>query len=394
MNPSKVLIYEKDFKQIQNHISKFSKDGIETGYSLLGTIRENRIYEVKKVVFFEDVERTEVSFSTDPEKVKQKIKETGLRYLGDNHTHPWKTEPYPSTTDINQLRESRIDRPWNMIGIHSIDELKFFGMDDDSIIEIQHQIIPDIEQEKILARISEISDNLEDKKVAVLGCGSLGSGVIIALAGTGIGEYVLADMDEMSDVNVSRHLGGVYDLGRKKTEVFKKYIESHSPFSVVKTINDDLIKNRKILKAIANWADVIIASSGNPALNYQINLESVRTKKKVVYGGIYEKAESAYISYCNNEQACFDCLFGLTSQTIDNGTITRKYGLKDGELKEAQGMFSNILPVGAMMSNIALELLHGKKPECNLVRYYSSLKVERFSVNKKQDCSTCSEVLE
>lgn len=401
MNPIKIVMTESIYNEGLSCIDGCAKIGIEDGYSSLGLIHSNGIYEITSLIHAgPKSERSEVSFSPDSETIKNWLcaeleKNPNIRWLADTHLHPWDGEPVPSSTDVNQLIESRKMRPWTIIGLHSLTKLKFFGLDDNSnLVEMPYQVIPDgFDEKKLLSRINEITDNeiLGRKKIAILGCGSLSIGMIQSLAGTGVRSLLLGDMDSFADVNIVRHLGGIQDIGRDKTEILKEYIESHNPLVAVRTINDDLLKNRYALKKIVGWADLIIASSGNPALNYQINIQCVNQKKPVVFGGIYDRAESAYVFYYDPAEgkACFDCIFGLTSASIDNNTIKRKYGLEDGELKEVQGLFSNILIPGSMMGNIAIKLLMGESPECNLAIYHDTLKVERKIVSQKECCATC-----
>ena len=405
MNPFKVVMTENICNEGFSCIDDCAKQGIEDGYTLFGFIHPNKVYEITKIIHAgPKSERSEVSFSPDSETIKNELRaelETNpnIRWIGDNHLHPWSEEPTPSSVDINQMREARKTRPGTIIGLHSLTKLKFFGLDENSnLIEIPYQVIPDgFDEKNLLSRISEItnSEALSRKKVAILGCGSLSCGVIQSLAGTGLRNFVLGDMDSFADVNMVRHIGGIYDLKKDKTEILKEYIESHNPLAAVQTVTDDFLKNRELLRSVVNWSDIVIASSGNPALNYQINLQCFKFRKPVVFGGIYDRAESAYVFYYDPKEqnrACFDCIFELTSAAIDNNTIKRKYGLDDGELKEAQGMFADILVPGAMMGNIAIKLMMGKTPECNLLKYYNSLKTERINVSQKKGCATCDYV--
>lgn len=272
--------------------------------------------------------------------------------------------------------------------------LKFFGLNKDgTLVEIPYQIVPDdFDEKNLLARISELTDNdkLASKRVVFIGCGSLGSATIQGLAGTGIRNFLLCDMDTLSDVNIIRHIGGIYDLGRNKTDILKDYIEAHNPLAYVQTINDDLLKNRKLLRAIIEYSDIVVAASGNPELNYHINSICIELNKPAVYGGIYAKAESAYVfSVPGNNSACFDCIFELTSAAIDQNTINRKYGLEDGELHQAHGMFADICIPANMMVKMTLWLLLGQQQKFNRVRYFDDLTVRRQSVPRRKLCPTC-----
>lgn len=356
LNPTKILIKKSDLQLCRDEVLLHAKDGNETGFAFFGEIKPNRVYVIKKIVLGGPrSERGHASFTTDEIKILEELKEAKtvnpkIRYLGDGHSHPWPTIPSPSSIDTNQQRRSRKIRSWFMIAVFSsTGEVRFFGLDsENNELEIPYQVLPDeFTEEDLLARIEQITDNetLKKSRVGIIGCGSLASSVTTAICGTGICDYIICDMDKLATVNVIRHMGGVYDIGRTKTQIIKRYIESHNPLAIVQTVEDDLIKNKALLRSIIESCDLVIAASGNPELNYQINIICCELGKKAVYGGggVYAGAKSAYV-FCvpSGSHACFDCIFNLTSAAIDQNTLRRRYGLADGELREAQGTFADI----------------------------------------------------
>lgn len=60
--------------------------------------------------------------------------------------------------------------------------------------------------------------SLQARKVAVIGCGSVGSEVAELLAKAGIGELSFIDNDDLTSANVGRHLLGIDYLGWKKAK--------------------------------------------------------------------------------------------------------------------------------------------------------------------------------
>lgn len=401
LNPTKVLIRDGDLQDIIDDVKEHAEDGNETGVGLLGRIQHNKVYVITRIVKSGPrSERSSIRYTTDEEKILQELREEkskneDARYLGDLHSHPWPTTPMPSGIDIDQLKRARKVRSWFIIAVtSSTGEVKFFGLDKNgNRQDIPYQVIPEeFKEENLLARISEITDSetLRKVRVGILGCGSLSSAVVTGLAGTGIRDYVLCDMDELAVVNVIRHIGGIQQIGQPKTVILAEHIQSHNPLASVLTVEDDLIKNRKLLHAIIESCDIIVAASGNPELNYHINSICVELNKPVVYGGIYAGAKSAYI-FCvpSKKHACFDCIFQLTSAAIDQNTLKRKYGLADGEMKEAQGMFSDISIPGHIITKMTLWLLLGTEMKFNLVRYYDDPRIERLYISKRELCATC-----
>lgn len=396
-----MLIREKDLTTCRDEVKRYANEKKETGFMVLGKIRTNKVYVITKIVSGgPGTERHNISFTTD-EISNSKILEheraidDEVRYLSDFHSHPWPESPNPSGVDFNQLKRARNLRPWFVIGVFSsIGEMRVFGLGkDESLKEIPLQIIPDdFDESDLVSRIDKITNNetLQKMRVGILGCGSLGSAVVTGLAGSGIGEYVLCDMDEFALVNVIRHTGGIQQIGNPKTSILSEHIQNHNPLANVLTVNDDLIKNNELLRSVVESCDLVIASSGNPELNYHINSICVEINKPVIYGGIYAGAKSAYVfRVTGKNHPCFDCIFQLTSTAIDQNTLKRKYGLEDGELKEAQGMIADISIPGNMMAKMALWLLLGKEFSFNLVRYYDNLKVDRLNVQKRNLCATC-----
>ena len=60
--------------------------------------------------------------------------------------------------------------------------------------------------------------DLSARKVAIVGCGAVGSEIAALLAKAGVGELTLVDNDGLQSANLSRHLLGIGYLGRNKSE--------------------------------------------------------------------------------------------------------------------------------------------------------------------------------
>ena len=84
------------------------------------------------------------------------------------------------------------------------------------------------------------SSLLENRKVAVVGLGSGGSPVIIELAKAGVGKFVLVDFDRFELHNIVRHVCGLSDLGRLKTNVMRDRVLDKNPFAEVEIFNTNI----------------------------------------------------------------------------------------------------------------------------------------------------------
>lgn len=84
----------------------------------------------------------------------------------------------------------------------------------------------------------ETQQSLQDKKIAIIGCGGLGSSLAFALGASGIGEIHFIDFDEVSVHNIHRQIAfKTGDEDKKKCEVVAEVVEARCPF--VKAVAHD-----------------------------------------------------------------------------------------------------------------------------------------------------------
>lgn len=116
--------------------------------------------------------------------------------------------------------------------------------------------------------------SMADKKVILIGCGSVGGHIAMELARSGIGHLTLVDHDELSPDNTYRHaLGrsGTEENIRSKTVLLKREIEAKIPYIRISTVNN------KIEKALIDEDidfrdyDLVIAAIGKPQVELLIN---------------------------------------------------------------------------------------------------------------------------
>jgi len=73
----------------------------------------------------------------------------------------------------------------------------------------------------------ETQHSLQDKKIAIIGCGGLGSTLAITLGSSGIGTIHLVDFDTLSVHNLHRQIAYTYtDEGKPKCEQLSKLLKS------------------------------------------------------------------------------------------------------------------------------------------------------------------------
>ena len=215
------------------------------------------------------------------------------------------------------------------------------------------------------------SSLLEKRKVAIVGLGSGGSSIAVELAKAGVGHFVLIDYDRIELNNIARHVCGLHDLGRLKTNAVRDILLNKNPFITIEThccsINE-LPKARKILKE----CDLIIAATDNIRSRLNINSVSIEHKIPAIYGKCATRAAGGDVLRVRpTDGPCFSCVF--TNQVIESSqeemsTFRQAREAQPNYVPDSDveatiqvGLSSDIIPIGTMIVKLALvELCRGK----------------------------------
>jgi len=149
--------------------------------------------------------------------------------------------------------------------------------------------------------------DLQEKKVAIIGCGGLGSSLAIALGASGIGELHLVDFDEVSIHNIHRQIAfKTGDEGKAKCEVVASLIEARCPYVKGIPYNEDLGAFAKRGVEV----DLIIDATDNLFTRAKID----KYAKSVDTPWIYGSVEAYNGQVCFFDKASFD-VFKVTEKT-------------------------------------------------------------------------------
>jgi len=81
-----------------------------------------------------------------------------------------------------------------------------------------------------------VHERLAGERVGIAGVGGLGSHVAVALARSGVGSLVIADMDVVEPSNLNRQLYDITQIGEPKVEALEKVLKRANPSVEVKGI--------------------------------------------------------------------------------------------------------------------------------------------------------------
>ncbi len=189
----------------------------------------------------------------------------------------------------------------------------------------------------------ETQESLASKKIAIIGCGGLGSSLAIALGSTGIGEIHLVDFDEVSVHNIHRQIAfKVGDEGKYKAEVVGALVEARCPF--VKTILH--VENFESFSQKDIQLDLIIDATDNLPVRAKIDEYAKKVNTPWIYGSV-----EAF-----NGQVCF---FEKSS--------FKAFKVKD---KKPAGIAAPIvMHIASLQANLALRYLAGLSVKKDFLYY-------------------------
>ena len=100
---------------------------------------------------------------------------------------------------------------------------------------------------------------LDDKVVAIVGCGGLGSNVASMLVRAGVGRLILVDFDVVSTSNLNRQFFFADQVGLPKTEALAANLRRIRPEVDLKLVQERV--DAATLPAIVRGADVIVEAA-------------------------------------------------------------------------------------------------------------------------------------
>jgi len=173
-------------------------------------------------------------------------------------------------------------------------------------------IIVDRKSKDYIAERGGANMNLSNKKVAIIGCGSVGGYIASELLKSGIGNLTLVDDDRFKSENIYRHYLGKEYVGKYKTDALKIELEKHIPYVKIyshpKKVEDVL----KTQSSFFNTFDLVIIATGNPTINLFLNEYFLSSHKglPVIYTWLDPYGIGGHALLTNNAlSGCYSCLY-------------------------------------------------------------------------------------
>lgn len=204
---------------------------------------------------------------------------------------------------------------------------------------------------------------LQEREIAIIGCGGLGSSLGIALGSCGIGKIHLVDFDKVEIHNIHRQIAFTKnDVGRYKAEALAKVIESRSDFVEALPFTHDF----DTFAATGIVPDLIIDATDNLPIRAKIDRYAREIQRPWIYGSV----EAFHGQVCFFEESDFGA-----------------FQISD---KEPAGIAAPIvMHIASLQANLALRYLVGLPVRKDLLYYlyfddHGELITQKFQIPKSE----------
>ena len=225
----------------------------------------------------------------------------------------------------------------------------------------------------------EKQNTLQNKKIAIIGAGGLGSPIAMYLAAAGVGTIGIADGDEVDLSNLQRQIIHTNEeLGVPKVISAKKRINALNPD--VNVITYDFFLDESNILNIVKEYDFIIDGTDNFESKFLINDACVLANKPFSHGGIM-RFNGQSMTIIPHKSACYACVFDTPppKDSVPTCKVT-------GVLGSIAGM------LGTIQATEAIKYLIGHKEllaDKLLIFDATTMDFDKVNFQKNPECRVC-----
>jgi adenylyltransferase/sulfurtransferase len=223
---------------------------------------------------------------------------------------------------------------------------------------------------------------LKAASIAIVGAGGIGSAVIPALAGAGIGRLTIIDNDVVDRTNLQRQpIFRDDQMGKPKAELSAEFVRRLNPFVNVSAVRERLTGDNA--DALLTGHDLVIDGCDNFATRLVVGDALTRLEIPLVSAAAVQfQGQVGLFRGWQADKPCYRCFVGDAFDTDDCDTCAEQGVL--GALTATVGSFAALIAIRAIAGigeDIAgsLFLFDGVKLEWRKIR-----------LPKDPNCRTCS----
>lgn len=215
---------------------------------------------------------------------------------------------------------------------------------------------------------------LEKRNVLIVGLGSGGASIAVELAKAGVGNFALVDFDRLELHNISRHIAGVNELGRLKTNIVRDAILGKNPYANISTYPIDIMEDMATIERLVSETDLVIAATDSLPSRYLLNALIIKYGKVGLFGRAVTRAEGGDVLRVRPGGPCYACLKGSQWYTHEEeitdlrraretGVIPAYTSEEDANAMVQVGLSTDIAPINTMVVKLAIQEL-SKGTDC------------------------------
>lgn len=260
---------------------------------------------------------------------------------------------------------------------------------------------------------------INNKTVAIVGCGSVGSEVAMLIAKSGLGAIKLIDGDSLDAENIYRHrLGGRYlnfnpsakdKIVRKlsKVSALESEIKTNIPHVHVDTFEYSL--STQNVQSIMNGVDLVIVAIGNPSISLLLN-RSLKEHQlnNVIFCWNEPDGYGGHSVALNLDQVCLECVLYKESSPSTSINLVEFGQAISKNLTGCAGVFTpfsylDSTKTASAAAHQAITFLTSGKMEPKVTswkgidkgtlqttnRFKSMALMEEISLSKNDECICC-----
>ncbi len=213
---------------------------------------------------------------------------------------------------------------------------------------------------------------IRDSKIAVFGCGGIGTTVLNGLIYSGVYNFKIIDFDTIELSNLNRQIFYIpEDLGQNKVETTKKRLLEINPnanvesyilkidypldLDVFKLKDKDYPEFIQKVDDIIKWADIIVSTMDYLGAPYLINDLCIKNKKPFYWGGVNLLLGEIYSYKPKDRTPCIRCIYGA-SNLLDKTQFYR-YRTRSDLTPICANIGSTVIITGSLISELIIHHL-------------------------------------
>lgn len=202
---------------------------------------------------------------------------------------------------------------------------------------------------------------LARKTIGVIGVGSGGGYVALAIAMSGVHRFILVDDDVLDPQNIVRHVADASYIGKPKVEAVRDLILKRNPQAEVFILQERIEGHMHLLDQM----DVLVVGVDGEGAKFSLNEACLQRGLVGVYAGVYERGEGGDVVIIRpGSGPCYACWAvelreGYITPAPDGSDANLDYGQRrdDGAIDAEPGLWLDVVRVANTQANMVLNIL-------------------------------------